>query len=427
MFIENFLAFCTARLTQRYLASEEYLQCLPPKPNKDSSYLLYMHIPFCEELCPYCSFVKVKFEPSLACHYFDALKKEVELYHKLGYCFDAIYVGGGTPTIMPDRLAEIIEFVKGNWQIKQISVETNPNHLTPEILGILKAFGTNRLSIGVQSFNNEILESIQRLEKYGCGEEIKERVSSVVGMFDTVNIDMIFNFPNQTEQMLSEDIKIIKEIKADQVTYYPLMVSNSRKKEIAKRCGKTNYEQEKQLYQLITEQLADAYNQESIWCFSAKKGVIDEYILDHDEYVGLGPGSWGYINGAMYSNTFSIQQYIRMIQENKSPIIANRNFSTIERIRYCFLLKLLSGTVSVSDMRRKHDNHFRLYLCVELLFLFITGAIRFRDNNIMLTAKGRYYWIVLMRTLFSTVGDYREKRTIEDSATNASKSSVTML
>lgn len=408
MFVENFLTFYAARLMRRYLTFEKYSPSSPPKPNKDNSYLLYMHIPFCEELCPYCSFVRVKFEPSLASHYFNALEKEIEIYHELGYCFDSIYIGGGTPTIMPDRLARIIEFVKSTWQIKQISVETNPNHLTPKILRILKDVGTNRLSIGVQSFNNEILESIRRLEKYGAGEEIKEKLSSVVGMFDTVNVDMIFNFPNQTEEMLAADVKIIKEVKADQITYYPLMISNSKKKEIAERCGKINYKQEKRLYQLVAEQLADTYNQESAWCFSNKKGLIDEYIVNHDEYAGVGPGSLGYINGTIYSNTFSIQQYISMIQENKSPVIGSRNLSSLERVRYCFLLKLFGGTVSVSDIKEKYDNHLWFYLCGGLLFLFITRAVTFRDNTIILTPKGRYYWVILMRTLFSVVGDYRE-------------------
>ena len=419
MFIDKCLTFYTARLTRRYLTSEEYSQGSPPKPDKDSSYLLYMHIPFCEELCPYCSFVRFKFEPSLASRYFDALEKEIEIYHGLGYRFDSIYIGGGTPTIMPGRLARIIEFVKKNWQIKQLSVETNPNHLTPEILRILRDIGTNRLSVGVQSFNTEILESIQRFEKYGAGQEIKEKLSSVVGMFDTLNVDMIFNFPNQTEQMLAEDIKIIKEIKADQVTYYPLMVSNSRKKEMAKRCGKTNGEQKRRLYQLITGQLADTYNQESVWCFSNKKGVIDEYIVNHDEYVGLGPGSWGYINGTMYSNTFSIQQYVKMIQEKRSPITARRNFSHLERMRYYFLLELLNGTMSVSDIKEKYGNCFWFYLCRELLFFFVIRAITFRGDNIVLTPRGRYYWVILMRTLFTIVGDYRDVHTSLDAVSSA--------
>ena len=419
MFIENFLTFYTARLTRRYLAFEKYSPSSPPKPKKDSSYLLYMHIPFCEELCPYCSFVKVKFEHSLASRYFDALKKEIEIYHELGYCFDSIYIGGGTPTIMPDRLAQIIEFVKSTWQIKQVSIETNPNHLTPKILQILKDVGTNRLSIGVQSFNNEILESIQRLEKYGSGEEIKEKLSSVVGMFDTVNIDMIFNFPNHTSQILKQDIETIKEIKVDQITYYPLMVSNSPKKELVERCGKINRRQEKLLYKLIVNQLSDVYNQQSLWCFSHKKGAIDEYIVDHDEYVGLGPGSWGYINGTMYSNTFSIQHYINMLEQNKHPIVAYRSFSRRERMHYSLLLQLLEGNLNLSLMKEKYGNHFWVGLGWELLFLLAIGATTFRGKHILLTHKERYYCLMLIRNFFSIIGDYRDVRTSLDAVSSA--------
>jgi coproporphyrinogen III oxidase-like Fe-S oxidoreductase len=416
MFIENFLTFCSARLTRRYLTFEKYSQASPPKPDKDRSYLLYMHIPFCEQLCPYCSFVRVKFDESLACRYFDALKKEIEIYHELGYRFDSIYIGGGTPTIMPDRLAQIIEFVKSNWQIKQISIETNPNHLVPEILRILKDIGINRLSVGVQSFNNEILESIERLEKYGSGEEIKKKISSVIGMFDTVNVDMIFNFPNQTEQMLAADVRIIKELKADQVTYYPFIVSKFKKEGITERCGKIDYRQEKRLYQLLAGQLSDTYNQNSVWCFSNKKGLIDEYIIDHDDYVGLGPGSWGYINGTMYSNTFSVQDYISTLEQDRHPVTGYRSFSARERMHYYLLLKLLEGDLNLSPVRKEYGRRFWLYLWPELLFLLMSRAAIFRGNRITLTPSGRYYWVILMRTLFSLVGDHRTIHTSSDTA-----------
>ena len=419
MFIENFFALCASRLTRNYLTFRKYSPASPPKPKKGNSYLLYIHIPFCEELCPYCSFVRVKFEQSLACRYFDALKKEIEIYHKLGYCFDSVYIGGGTPTIMPDKLAQTIEFVKSRWQIKRISVETNPNHLRPEILRTLKDAGVSRLSIGVQSFNNEILESVQRLEKYGSGEEIKEKLSLVAGMFDTVNVDMIFNFPNQTEEMLAADIKIIKEIEADQITWYPLMVSNGQKKELVERCGKINHRLEKRLYKLIINQLAGTYNQQSVWCFSRQKGAIDEYIIDHDEYVGTGTGSWGYIDGTMYSNTFSIPQYITRLEQNRHPVVAYRSFSIRERIRYCFMLKLLGGTVNISDIREKYGNQFWFYFCGELLLLFITRFLTFQDRNIILTPSGRYYSLVLIRNFFSIVGDYRNIRAESDAVPSA--------
>jgi coproporphyrinogen III oxidase-like Fe-S oxidoreductase len=295
-------------------------------------------------------------------------------------------------------------------------METNPNHLTAEILQILKDVGTNRLSVGVQSFNNEILKSIQRLQRYGSGEEIKEALSSVVGMFDTVNVDMIFNFPGQTEEMLAADIKITKEAKPDQITYYPLIVSNAQAKEIAQACGPIDFRQEKRLYRLLVEQFADTYNQESIWCFTNKKGLIDEYIVNDDEYVGIGAGSLGYINGTMYANTFSIEQYINMVQKNNCPIVAKRDFSYRERVRNSLLWKLLGGTLTISDMKERYGNYFWLSLCAELLGLIITRSATFRDDSVKLTAKGRYYWLILMRTVFSVVGDYRRTRASLDTA-----------
>ena len=419
MLIETLLRYFAAHVTKRYLAFETYSHPCPPHPTENSRYLLYIHIPFCEQLCPYCCFLRVKMEPSLAAAYFHALKKEIEIYHNLGYCFDSLYVGGGTHTILPDKLAEIISYAKSIWPITQISVETNPNHLDSNTLQILKQTGTNRLSVGVQSFDNKILESIQRLERYGSGEKIKETLTSIEGMFDTLNVDMIFNFPNQTEEMLARDIEIIKKINPSQVTFYPLIVSNNTKKQLAQTCGKVSYRQEKQFYKIIVEQFADTYSQQSAWCFSKNNAMIDEYIVDHDQYAGAGPGSWGYIDGTMYSNTFSIQQYIDMLQKNQHPIVAVRKFSSLERARYDFLLKLLYGSLSLSYMKRKYGRRFRLYLWKELLFFLAAHAVAIRNNNIVLTPKGRYYWVVLMRTLFSVVGDYRNIRISSDAAPSA--------
>ena len=421
MFIDNFISKYSTRLAKRYLSFEESSTIPPPKSRKNSSYLLYIHIPFCEELCPYCSFFRVKFEPSLACRYFDALTKEIKIYQHLGYDFDAVYIGGGTPTIMPDKLIRIIESVKSFWQIKQVSVETNPNNLTNKTLRILKDAGTNRLSIGVQSFNNEILGSIKRLEKYGTGRQIKEKVAAAVGMFDTVNIDMIFNFPKQTEQMLLADIEIIKDINPDQITYYPLIVSETQKKEIIQNCGTIDYKNEKKLYKTLVRQLADYYNQESIWCFSNKNGLIDEYIVDHNEYIGIGAGAQGYTRGTLYFNTFSIQQYISLTNQNIPTVTATRKFSYIERMRFHFLLKLLAGNLSISDMKQKFGSLFKICLGRELLFFTANRAITFKNNCIQLTPRGRYYWVILMRSLFSVVGDYRQSQMSLDTVTKENK------
>jgi coproporphyrinogen III oxidase-like Fe-S oxidoreductase len=391
--------------------------CAPLLPDKSKKYLLYIHIPFCDHLCPYCSFVRIKFEPELAARYFEALKKEIKTYFSLGYQFDSVYVGGGTPTIWPEKLVEILSLAKSLWPIRQISTETNPDHLVPDILQKLKDLGVNRLSVGVQSFSNDILRSVHRSKQCGSSEDIKQRLASIKGMFDTLNVDMIFNFPNQSMETLAEEIKVLKALDVDQITYYPLMISNFKRKEIEEKCGKVHDRRERKAYDFIVNQLAGQYRCESVWCFSKQAGLIDEYIVSHDEYIGVGPGSWGYIKGAMYYNTFSVQDYIQRIELDQSPITACRVFSKRDRMRYMFMLALIAGSTSLSDIKNKVGKHFWLFLGGELLFLLLMGALVVHDGKLVLTRKGRYYWVILMGTMFSVVGDYRDMCASSDDST----------
>ena len=418
MLIERFLRYCATRTTKHYLALKPGPSCEAPLPDRSKRYLLYIHIPFCANLCPYCSFIRVKFEPALAARYFEALKKEIRTYFSLGYQFDSIYVGGGTPTIWPERLVEILSLARSLWPIRQISTEANPDHLVPDVLQKLKDVGVNRLSVGVQSFNNDILASVHRSSQYGSTEDIKRRLSSTKGMFDTLNVDMIFNFPNQTMEMLAEEIEAIKELDVDQVTYYPLMISSHKRKEIEERCGKKHKLGDRKAYDFIVDQLAGQYRCESVWCFSKRAGLADEYIVSRDEYVGVGVGSWGYIKGTLYHNTFSVQDYVQRAESDQSLIAACRVFSERDRICYMFMLTLIGGSASLSDLEDKVGTHFWPYLGGELLFLLLTGALVVRDGKLVLTRKGRYYWVILLGTLFSVVGDYRNMcSSLDDSAT----------
>lgn len=118
MLTEILLRRHAAYLARRYLTPKASSAYSHPQPDTKARYLLHIHIPFCEELCPFCSFLRVNFEPSLAKAYFDALKKEIDAYHNLGYSFNSIYVGGGTPTIMPDKLADIVSHAKSLWPLR---------------------------------------------------------------------------------------------------------------------------------------------------------------------------------------------------------------------------------------------------------------------------------------------------------------------
>ena len=382
---------------------------IPPCSLKEPR-LLYIHIPFCEKLCPYCSFHRVVFEDTLCRDYFHALRKEILLYREKGYDFRGLYVGGGTPTILIDELEKTIALARECFSIQEISVETNPNHLTDKNMTVLKRAGVSRLSIGVQSFDDGLLKEMGRYDKYGSGEVIAERLRQTLGLFATLNADMIFNFPSQTMAGLGRDLDILMETGADQITYYPLMVSDSTRGVINKTLGQVDYDREKQFYRRIVKRLTPAYRFSSAWCFSKTKtvSIIDEYIVDYDEYAGLGSGAIGYLDGKCYANTFDIQEYIAAVNRGEMPLLASSNFPLKDRIRYDFLMKLFGTKLDVPALRKKYSGRFYRYLWPDVLVFVLTGNLRYHPPCFYLTEQGCYTWFIMMREFFIAVNNFRD-------------------
>jgi coproporphyrinogen III oxidase-like Fe-S oxidoreductase len=379
-----------------------------PPPGDPRPRLLYIHIPFCERLCPYCSFNRVAFTEDLCRSYFRALRKEIILYRELGYDFGAIYVGGGTPTVLIDELEETITVARASFHVRELSVETNPNHLTEERLTVLQRAGVNRLSVGVQSFDDGLLKKMDRYDKYGSGAEIAGKLRQTLGRFGTLNADMIFNFPTQTSAMLEKDLDTLQEIGIDQVTWYPLMVSDSTRQKVMETLGRVDGRQEERFYHQIVGRLISAYRFSSAWCFSRRQSMIDEYIVDYDEYAGLGSGSIGYLNGTCYANTFDINGYIAQVDRGELPLAASRIFSLRDRLRYDFLMKLFGICLNTAELRKKYDGKFLRLLWPDLLAFSLIGALLWRAPGIVLTKRGRYAWVVLMREFFTAVNNFRD-------------------
>lgn len=384
----------------------ELPSCADDKPR-----LLYIHIPFCEELCPYCSFHRVRFEEGLTRKYFGALRREINLYRDKGYKFGGIYVGGGTPTVLIEELAEVLALARESFAIKEISVETNPNHLTDRNIKILQQSGVNRLSVGVQTFNDELLKKIGHYEKYGAGEVIAERLKQTMGLFDTVNADMIFNFPGQTPQMLTEDLAILLNLQMEQITFYPLMISTLTQRLMEDTFGKVNFGSEKRLYHLIIRRLEADYESSSAWCFSRKNGkqaLIDEYVVDYDEYAGMGSGAIGYLGGVCYANTFDIAEYIESLTQGRLPLKASRKFNLHDQMSYDFLMKLFSTKMDVTALEQKYGGKFLKSLWKEMIAFTLAGSFRYFSPYLHLTPWGRYYWVIMMREFFIAVNNFRD-------------------
>lgn len=374
--------------------------------------LLYLHIPFCEELCPYCSFHRITFTEPLARRYFRALRREIKLYHEKGYYFEGIYAGGGTPTVLVDELAQTLDLARELFPINDISVETNPNHLTPEKIDVLRRSNVKRLSVGVQTFDDEMLKKIGRFEKYGSGQEIAGRLNNTQGFFHTLNADMIFNFPGQTMQMLEDDLAMILNLNMDQVTFYPLMISSLTQDIMKKTMGEVDFNSEENLYKLIVRRLEKHYDFSSAWCFSRKQSLkeslVDEYVVDFEEYAGLGSGAIGYLDGTCYSNTFDIEGYIASLEKEKLPLQAARTFDRHDRMSYDFLMKFFSTKLDITAMQKKYDGKFLKTMWKEIAAFEIVRAFRYFPPYLRLTPYGRYLWVIMMREFFIAVNNFRD-------------------
>ena len=392
-----------------------------PLPDASRRYLLYLHVPYCVVLCPFCSFHRVRFKQSAAEHYFECLRREVDLVSDAGYHFDELYVGGGTPTVLPDELIRSIELVRSRHAVNTVSVETNPDDLRKDSVQRLRDAGVNRLSVGVQSFDDGLLREMERLEKYGDGAAMMRQLRRQNGTFDTLNVDMIFNFPHQTEASLRRDLDIlVDEIGVDQVSYYPLMADAKTRRSMRPTMGRVDHSRERHFYQLIVERLlAAGYTRTSAWCFSRQQGLFDEYIVDHEQYVGLGSGAFSYVQGDLYASTFSLNHYVRLLSAGQMATAQRRVMGERDQMRYYLLMQLFSGSLDTGRAEIRFNGDFHSKLWPELTALRLLGAIRSSDKYLQLTERGYYLWVLMMREFFTGVGSLRDEMRHQISAERA--------
>ena len=420
MLSERLLTSVVRECTKNYLRLEPTQERRVPGPKPGQKYMLYMHVPFCERLCPYCSFNRFPFAEDRALPYFANMRKEMLMLKDLGYDFESLYVGGGTPTIMIDELCDTIDLARETFSIGEVSSETNPNHLIPSYLDKLQG-RVQRLSVGVQSFDNDLLKQMDRYDKYGSGEEILERIGEASPYFTSLNVDMIFNFPAQTEDILINDIERVVESGTSQTTFYPLMASPSVARQLARTVGRVDYAREQTYYQIIDELLAGGtdplFDHGSAWTYN-KRGteaagadaMIDEYVVDYEEYPAIGSGGITYLGENLYVNTFSVNDYNAAIAQNRMSLMGKTTFSKRDRMRYRFMMQLFGLRLDKRQFEHDFGCTVEAGLPVEMAFMKASGAFdRDTRDELTLTPKGRYLMVVMMRQFFIGVNNLRDQ------------------
>ena len=407
--ISNLLSYITRREGRKFLKLRDWIDDSAINASTLTSgqpVALYVHIPFCRTLCPFCCFNRYLFKEDKARQYFQSLKRELDLYIQRGFKFSSVYFGGGTPPIMMDELLGFIDYLKARFEVKEISLETTPAEINWRNIELLKGAGINRLSIGVQSFDNDVLKAMGRVPS--SGEEAREKVLMAEGNFATVNIDLIFNFPFQSLEQFAADIETFKSLRIDQVTFYPLMASPHKKSALERRFNRVDTSREKQFYDIILKSVySDGYKASTAWCFSRGDRMIDEYIIDYDDYIGLGSGSVSIVNGNFYVNTFSLPRYDELVSQDKLPIIGWRKLTDKENLRYYLLARLFGLSVDRGKFRERFKAGIHRKLGTELRFLKLCGLVEGEDG-LRVTRKGMFPVNIMMREFFTALNSLRE-------------------
>ncbi len=405
--IDAFLLRAFRFRTRGFLHMEEAPGTVPPPPRSGEGYL-YLHVPFCEVLCPFCSFHRVQHQHTQAQRYFAALRQEIRAYHAAGYRFTGAYVGGGTPTTEPAELVETIRLVRELFGVREVSVETNPKDLRPEILEPLRAAGVTRLSVGVQSFDNQLLKEMDRYEKYGSSEEIQARLRAATGLFPTLNVDLIFNQPHQSLASLERDLAILQTLGPNQVSFYPLMTSPTVARRMGEAMGLPDHRRLHDFFQLIVRRLQPEFAPSSAWCFTRRGHGSDEYIVDADYYVGVGSGAFSFLDGTLYTTTFSLDTYRQRIAQGLTGITTQHRLRPGELMRYDLLMRMFGLRLDREWALRRHGPRFFRKLWGELRTLEWLGAARRDERGWQLTERGMYWLMLMMSAFFESVNGYRD-------------------
>jgi coproporphyrinogen III oxidase-like Fe-S oxidoreductase len=368
---------------------------------------LYIHIPFCRTLCPFCCFNRYPFREDLARNYFADLRKEVEMYAALGFKFNDFYFGGGTPTVLMDELANFVGYLRSKFEVKRISLETTPREITPVTIALLQELGVNRLSVGVQSFDNTLLKAMGRtLFK---GEDSIEKLKLVQGKFDTVNVDLMFNFPTQTPEQFHADVKVFRDLGTDQATFYPLMPSPHKLDALTRKFHRVDTSRERQFYGIILRELLDTgYKASTAWCFSRGDLMIDEYIIDYDDYIGVGAGSVSFLGGDFLVNSFSLEGYHGLVSNGRLPIVRMRRLSATEHYRYYMLTRFFGMGLNTLQFRQRFGSDIHARLWAELIFFKAAGIIKEKDGLVSITRQGMYPVGTMMKEFFASLNTLRE-------------------
>ncbi len=295
--------------------------------NKEKKNLgIYLHIPFCMKKCHYCDFLSAPADENTKERYIEALKKEIFLYREdlKENIISTIFLGGGTPSLLKEKqIKEILDAIFKTYFVQEgaeITIEANPETLTKEKLKIYKEAGINRLSIGLQSTEEEQLKRLGRIHTY---EKFLESytLAREVG-FENINVDLMSALPFQTKEEWEETLRKIVNLnpKPEHISAYSLIIEEGTKFfKIKEQLSFPDEEEDRQMYWKTKEFLErEGYHRYEIsnYALPEKESRHNQTYWTLGEYLGLGLGAASYWNGSRFKNTENLQEYFAFFENN---------------------------------------------------------------------------------------------------------------
>jgi len=350
---------------------------------------LYIHIPFCEYICHYCDFVKsVPKNKETIDQYLKALVREIDSYQNHFDTIETIFIGGGTPSMLDiDQLTYLFESIK-SINPMEYTIEVNPESYTEEKGLLFKKYGINRISLGVQTFNQKLLKYLNRKhtnqQVYAIIEHLKE-----IGI-PQISIDLIYAIPGQTIEDLHHDLEQIKDFDVTHVSCYSLILEE--KTYFYYQYLKGQFEQmdedtEAQMYGIVMDELINqGFEHYEISNFAKDKNYSFHNLIywTLGTYIGVGLGAHGFIDGYRTSNHRSMPKYLMNPQKESTY----QDAQTLLQDELIFGLRKIQG-VSLSEIKTKYQvDIFNVY--PQLYEKMDLGLIKMDGDRLMLTRKGLF-------------------------------------
>lgn len=358
---------------------------------------IYIHIPFCDHKCIYCDFYSIITKDNID-NYIASLKQEINSYSKQlkNKNIISVFFGGGTPSLLePSHIDEILSFLSSNYNLipeAEITLETNPGTVDFEKLSSYKKIGINRISIGVQSFDDNDLKFLTRIhDKKTAIDTIKN--ADKAG-FEDINIDLIFSIPKQSKETWKENLELAIELPITHISSYSLILEKGtilNKMVLDGKIKLKDVDFDASQYEYTIDYLTEnGFDQYEVSNF-CKPGFECEHNLsywEHKNYMGFGPSAHSFVDNKRWWNFSSLKMYIEAILKKGKAIRGSEDLSVVELQQEFIMLALRSKGLNLSDIEEMYGNEWVSNNHDYLNRLIKDGYIIRSDNFIKFTKAG---------------------------------------